>query len=183
MVLAWLAIREDNRFAAYDFQPLPSGATAWPIFPYHWSKRERGRSVFKKRMRSRVRRRERPEHCTDPSRLHTKTAFLTLRAQGTVSTMADACSIQHPKRAVAFQPALLRVQRVIGGTAQGPIGLWGKSGTGKALGKRRTCPLGRTIQDLWRLILRACRFDGRSRLDGRWRRDLHGFGKFCCAQI
>ncbi len=158
---------EDDRFAAYDFQPLSSDVTAWPVFPYHWSKRERGRSVFKRRMGSRVRGRERPEHRTDPPRLHAGTAFLTLRAQGTASTMADARGIQHPKRAVAFQPALLRVQRVISGTAQCPIGLWGKSGTGKAPCKRRTCPLGRTIWDLWRLLLQAYRLDGGSGLNGR----------------
>ena len=45
---------KDDRFAAYDLQPLPPDVTAWPVFPYHWSKRERVRCVFKRRRGSRV---------------------------------------------------------------------------------------------------------------------------------
>ena len=50
-------------------------------------------------------------------------AFLTLRAQGTGAAMADPSSIEHPQRAIALRPSLLRVEGMIGGTAQGSVGL------------------------------------------------------------
>ena len=76
------------------------------------------------------------------------TAFLTLRAQGTVSTMANTCGIQDPQGAMAFGPALLGIERVISRATQRPIRLQDKSGAGKASGKGRTCPLGRSIRHL-----------------------------------
>jgi hypothetical protein len=168
---------EDNRFAAYHLQPFPSDATAWPVFPHHRSKRERGRSVFKRRGGSRGWGREWPEHRIYPPRLDGFTAFLTLRTQGTASAMADTRSIQHPKGAVALRPALLWVQRMIGGAAQRPIVLQSTSGARKAPSKRRTCPLGRTIFHRRRLLLRACGLDGGSRPGDRC------MGKFRRAQL
>src|SRR5256886_17530237 len=91
--------------------------------------------------------------------------------------MANASGIQDAKGAISLRSALLRVQRTIGGATQRPICLQGKSGTGKASGKRRTCPLGRSILNLRRLLFRARRLDGGSRLDN------HCWGKFRCAQV
>ena len=91
--------------------------------------------------------------------------------------MANASGIQDAKGPISLRSALLRVQRTIGGATQRPICLQGKSGTGKASGKRRTCPLGRSILNLRRLLFRARRLDGGSRLEN------HCWGKFRCAQL
>jgi len=91
--------------------------------------------------------------------------------------MANASGIQDAKGPISLRSALLRVQRTIGGATQRPICLQGKSGTGKASGKRRTCPLGRSILNLRRLLFRARRLDGGRRLDN------HCWGKFRCAQL
>ena len=58
--------------------------------------------------------------------------------------MTDASGIQHPQRAIPLGTPLLEVERVVGRTAQRPIRLQSKSGTGKTSGKRGTGPLGRT---------------------------------------
>lgn len=97
--------------------------------------------------------------------------------------MADASGIQEPNGAITLGSALLWIKGTISGATQRPIRLQGKSGTGKASGKRRTCPLGRTILNLQRWFLSSYRLDGRSWLDGKWRLDSHGFGKFRRAQL
>lgn len=56
--------------------------------------------------------------------------------------MADARDIQDPQGTITLGPLFLGIQWAVGGTAQLPIGLWGKSGAGKAMGKGRACPVG-----------------------------------------
>src|SRR5947208_15121973 len=91
--------------------------------------------------------------------------------------MANASGIQDAKGPISLRSALLRVQRTIGGATQRPICLQGKSGTGKASGKRRTCPLGSSILNLRRLLFRAGRLDGGSRLENTC------WGKFNSGQL
>ena len=91
--------------------------------------------------------------------------------------MANASSIQDSKGAITLWPALLRVERTIGGTAQRPIRLRDKSGPWKATREREARPLRRTILRRRRMFLRRRRFNGRSRLDDT------GFGKFRRAQL
>lgn len=61
--------------------------------------------------------------------------------------MADARRVQHPQRAIPLGTPLLEVERVVGRTAQRPIGLRSKRGAREAMGKGKPCPLGRTIDD------------------------------------
>ena len=58
--------------------------------------------------------------------------------------MTNASGIQDPNGAISLGSALLWVEGTISRATQRPIWLQGKGGTGKATGKRRTCPLGRT---------------------------------------
>src|SRR5438067_11909559 len=91
--------------------------------------------------------------------------------------MANASGIQDAKGPISLRSALLRVQRTIGGATQRPICLQRKSGTGKASGKRRTCPLGRSILNRRRLLFGARRLDGGRGLDNHW------WGKFRWARL
>lgn len=167
-----------NRFAADDLEPGSSEATARPVFPEHRCQR---RSLSRGRQRRRSIREDGlqgPQHGAHPSRLEAGTGFLTLRSQGTAATVTDASSIQDPKRAITLGSALLWVEGTIRRATQRPIRLQAKSGTGKACGKRRACPLRRSILN-WRWgVLRRDGFDGRSWLDGQRRRIGQGFGKF-----
>jgi len=124
---------EQNGLCAQQMEPAAPDLAAFPIAPEHGAsrgRRKRGsrgtcRGVWLRRQLRRQRGvgRGRPEDGTHPSWLGRTAAFLTLRAQGTGAAMADASSIQHPQRAIALRPSLLRVERVIGGTAQGSVGL------------------------------------------------------------
>jgi hypothetical protein len=174
---------QPHRFAADDLEPCASDATARPVFPHQRSKRKCLRGGVDRRRSIREDGFEWPEHGAHPPRLDALPAHLTLSSQGTGATMADASSIQDPKGAIALGSALLWIEGTISGATQGPIGLQGKSGTGKASGKRRTGPLGRTILHLRRGFLSRYKLDGRGWLAGKWRLDSHGFGKFRRAQL
>ena len=91
--------------------------------------------------------------------------------------MADACGIQDPQGAIALGTPFLWIKRMISGATKGVIGLWDKSGAGKAMGKGRTCPLGRAVCDQGRLLLR------RYRLAFRIWQSLTCWGKFGGAQL
>src|SRR5258708_35064080 len=71
--------------------------------------------------------------------------FLTLLPQRAGTAMANAPGIQDAQRSITFRSTFLRVKGVISGTAQGAIGLQGKSRARKAAGKRASCPVGRYI--------------------------------------
>ena len=134
LLCVWKRARgEQNGLCAEQTEPAAPDLAAFPIAPEHGAsrgRRKRGsrgtcRGVWLRRQLRRQRGvgRGRPEDGTHPSWLGRTAAFLTLRAQGTGAAMADASSIQHPQRAIALRPALLRVEGVIGGTAQGSVGL------------------------------------------------------------
>src|SRR5690349_13585657 len=107
--------------------------------------RKRGSRLFKRRRGNRTRRGERPEYRTHPPRLAAFGTFLTLSAQRTGATMADACSVEHAEGAVVLRPALLWIERMISGTAQRSVRLRSKSGPWKATRERGTCEFRRTI--------------------------------------
>ncbi len=52
---------------------------------------------------------------------------MTLGSQLALAAITDAGCIQQPIGAIALRPAFLRVERMMGRTEQGPIGLKGKS--------------------------------------------------------
>ena len=61
--------------------------------------------------------------------------------------MANTRSIQDPQGTLALGTPFLGIQGMIGRATQGSIWLWRKRGAGKAMSKRGTCPLRRTIDD------------------------------------
>ena len=152
------AAGQANCFAANHLEPCSPDATAWPIFPEHRSKGQRWRLVD---VGGRAIRGggggERPNYCTHPSRLNRGGAFLTLRTQRTGATMAAARGIQDSQRAIAFGTPFLGIQRAAGRATQCPIRLKGKGRAGKAAGKRRPCPLGRTIRHRRWVLRDGCR--------------------------
>ena len=97
--------------------------------------------------------------------------------------MTNASGIQDPNGAISLWSALLWIEWMIGGATQRPIRLRGKSGTGEAPRKRRTCPLGRTILHQRRLLPRACRIESGNGFSERLRLDDPGFGEFRRAQF
>ena len=100
--------------------------------------------------------------------------------------MTNACGIQDPQGAIALRAPLLEIERVIGRTAERPVGLRSERGAGKAMGKGGTGPLRWPIDDgrqgcfrWFRLVSRGS-FDfllgskfGRTQL--RWRELLPQF--------
>src|ERR1700730_12862986 len=84
--------------------------------------------------------------------------------------MTNACGIQNPQGTIALGAPLLGIQRVVGRTAQRPIGLRRKSGTREAMGKGWAGPLGRSIhrrrsraeRRTLRWLARVNRLDGTS---------------------
>ena len=91
--------------------------------------------------------------------------------------MTDTCSIQDPQGAITLGAPFLRIQGMIGSTAQRAIGLRSKRGTRETMRKRGTCPLRWPIDDCGR---------GRSRwlrLVGRGNFGLKGWSKFGRAQL
>ncbi len=145
---------QTNGFAADHFQPSSPDATTGPVFPQHRSKRQPCRRVGGRGRSSRRGGGERPQHRTHPPRLEALPTFLTLHTQRTGATMADARGIQDQ----ASEPSRSsRRSWGYSGRSAGhgirPIWLRSKSGAGKASRKRRTCPLGRTILNLRRLLL------------------------------
>src|SRR6266700_6302444 len=98
--------------------------------------------------------RKRPENGTDPSWFAGGTAFLTVGAQLASTTIANASCIQKPVRPIALRSAFLWIERMVSGAEKRTVGLREKCRSWKATGKRRACPLRRSI------------FHGRSGLDG-----------------
>lgn len=91
--------------------------------------------------------------------------------------MTNACSIQDPQGAVTLGTPFLRIQGMIGRTAQRAIGLRSKCGTRETMRKRGTCELRWARDDCRR---------GRSRwlrLVGRRSFGLKGRSKFGRAQV
>jgi hypothetical protein len=143
--------------------------------PQHWSTRQWHGCVGGRGGNSRGRGGERPIYCTHPSRFDRDTVFLTLSTQRAAATMTDTSSVQDPQGTISLRTPFLWIERVISRTTQCPISLRGKSGARKAMGKGRTCPLGRAISDWKRLLLLRM-----GRLKGR---HLRCWSKFGGAQI
>ena len=174
----WSPPCQANRFAANDLEPGSSQMAARPVFPQYRSEREGLSKVWQRRRGIREDGLQGPKDRTHPARLDAGAAFLTLRAQGTAATMTDASGIQDAKGTIALRSALLWVEGMISRAAQRPIRLQGESGTRKASGKGRTCPLGGTILD-WRWwVLSRCSFDSRSWFAGNWQRLRQGGPRF-----
>jgi hypothetical protein len=129
--------------ATDHFQPFSPDATAGPILPQHWSTRQWHECVGGRGGNSRGRGGEQPIYCTHPSRFDRGTVFLTLSTQRAAATMTDTSSVQDPQGTISLRTPFLWIERVISRTTQCPISLRGKSGARKAMGKGRTCPLGR----------------------------------------
>ncbi len=124
-----------NGLAADHFEPCSPDATAWPVFPEHWSKRQWGRRVYACGKGSRERGGERPKHCTHSPRLDAGTAFLTLGTQGAAATMTDASSIQDPQGAITLGAAFLWISGRSAGQCSVPSGCGVKAEPGKPLVK------------------------------------------------
>lgn len=170
----------------------PSELTAWPIAPAHrlsrngkrgWCLFRRGRRLVRLGNRRRScwggksrRRGTWPEDGAHPARLLRGSRLLTLFAQGTGATRANAGCIQHAQRAVALRPPFLQIQRMACRATERSIGLRRPCRTGKSMrkGGLRECrwPGGRTI------VQRVLRCLGRSRCfrRGRERCALNGSG-------
>ncbi len=165
---------QDRRFATDDLEPGASDATTWPVTPEHWRTRWWVGHRFAQRGDGRGRGIDRPQHGAHPARFERGAAFLTLCPQGTGAAMADACGIQDPQGAISLGTPFLRIQWVIGRTAQGAIGLRSKRRPRKAMRKGWAGPLGWSIDDRRRGLIRWFRLIGRGRLS------LMGRSKFSC---
>ena len=91
--------------------------------------------------------------------------------------MADPRNIQDPQGAITLGAPFLGIQWMVGRTTERPIGLQGKRGAGKAMGKGRACPLGRSIHHRRRWLRESSRLACLSRFDSP------GCGKFGCVLL
>jgi hypothetical protein len=139
-----------NGLTPDHFEPGTPDATAWPISPENRSERKLLRYFSLLRRGSRARSVQWSQYRTHPARFERAAALLTLCSQGTGTAMTNARSIQDPQGAITLRTPFLRIQWMVGRTAQRPIWLWSKSGAGKAVGKGGTSPLGRAIVNVRR---------------------------------
>ena len=153
-----------DRFTADHFQPDSSDAAARPVLPHHRRQREPYVRLFTRRRGSGRSSVTRPKHRAHSPRFDRGAAFLTLSTQGAGAAMANTRSIQDPQGTIALGTPFLGIQRMIGRATQGSIWLRRKRGAGKAMSKRGTCPLGRTIDDHRRGLFSRDGLDGRSGL-------------------
>ena len=159
-----LTPRQGDQPRPHHLHPSAPKGTTWPITPKDRKTRDRRKHRWRgiRQKRNWGRRRwsgcDRPENGADPSWLEGGRAFLTVGTQLAGAAIADAGCIQQPIRAIVLRSALLWVEGVIGGTAQGSVGLEGKRGSWKSPGKRRARPLRWSIHHGWRWLA-----------DRRWR--------------
>ena len=150
--------RHLHGFASPHLEPVAPDVTAWPIAPQNrktgdWFGRLWGRLRQAREGGRHATSRDWPENGAHPSWFAGGKTFLTLRTHLTSAAISDAGCIEHAKRTVAFWPAFLRIECMVGRTEQTAIRLKGKGRSGEAPCKRLTCPLRRTI-DLsgWRWL-------------------------------